>query len=162
MSGYFGVGVYHPKHEQNIGTLLRSAFVFGAKFVFTVGRRYRAQASDTPKTPLNIPLYHYDTFDDLVDHLPNGCPLVGVELADGAVPLNKFAHPKRGCYLMGAEDHGLPPEVANMCHHLVVVPGAKHCLNVSVAGSIVLYDRVMKAGRAERLTVAQQTADFTR
>lgn len=42
----FGIGVYHPKHEINIGTLIRSAYIFGANYVFTVGRRYKRQSSE--------------------------------------------------------------------------------------------------------------------
>ncbi len=152
--GYFGIGVYHPKHEVNVGTLMRSAFCFGAAFVFTVGRRYDRQASDTPNASVSIPLYHYLTLDDMVGHLPHSCPLVGVELAEASVPLNRFEHPARACYLLGAEDHGLPPAVARRCHKLVVVPGASHCLNVSVAGSITMYDRCVKWGRAERVAAA--------
>lgn len=45
--GYFGVGIYHTKTEQNVGTLMRSAQCFGAAFVFTIGKRYHRQSSDT-------------------------------------------------------------------------------------------------------------------
>jgi hypothetical protein len=33
--GYFGIGIYHGKTEENIGTLWRSAYAYGADFVFT-------------------------------------------------------------------------------------------------------------------------------
>lgn len=39
--------MFHAKKEVNLGTLMRSAFNFGAAYVFTVGRRYSEQASDT-------------------------------------------------------------------------------------------------------------------
>lgn len=118
--GYFGVGVYHPKREVNVGTLWRTAHVMGAAFVFTVGRRYKhRQAGDTTKADLSIPLHHYDGLDDLLAHLPNGAPLVGVELDPRAVPLSRFTHPERAVYLLGAEDHGLPVDVLDACHHIV-------------------------------------------
>lgn len=144
MRGYFGIGVFHPKHSQNIGGLMRSAAAFGASFAFTVGRRYDRQASDTPDAARHVPLYHYLTLKDLVEHLPKSCPLVGVELAEGALPLDRFVHPERACYLLGAEDHGLTPSALSVCHHTVVIPSAKHCLNVASAGTVVLYDRVTK------------------
>lgn len=45
--GYFGVAVYRPKTEANIGTLWRSATAYGAAFLATVGQRHQRQASDT-------------------------------------------------------------------------------------------------------------------
>jgi tRNA G18 (ribose-2'-O)-methylase SpoU len=145
--GYFGIGVYHPKTGPNVGTLLRSASAFGAAFVFTVGRRYHHQASDTCNTPRHVPLYHHLTVDDLAANLPHGCQLVGVELAPAARPLSTFTHPHRACYLLGAEDYGLPPAILYRCHLVVEVDGGHRCLNVAAAGSIVLWDRRRKAPR---------------
>lgn len=146
-NGYFGVGVYHPKYGVNIGTLMRSASAFGANFIYTVGRRYKRQASDTVAASNHIPCYHYLTLDDLLANLPVGCRLVGIELAGGSLPLNKYKHPQQVCYLLGAEDHGLPPEVMARCHELIEIPGADACLNVATAGSIVMYDRKVRQGK---------------
>ena len=152
--GFFAIGVYHPKTEQNIGTLMRSAFLYDAAFVFTVGQRYHRQASDTPKTEGSIPLFHFETVEDLHAHLPNGAPLVGVELDPRAIPLHEFTHPERGVYLLGAEDRGLPQRVIEQCHHLVVLDSIQpQSMNVATAGSIVIYDRHVKAMRAARIRV---------
>ena len=141
--GYFAVGIEHTKNSVNVGTLLRTAGIFGAAFVFTVGARYRQQSSDTRKTWRHTPLFHFTDLDDLMGHLPFECRLVGVELDESATPLQKFTHPARGIYLLGAEDHGLSRQALERCHSLVVLPG-EHSLNVSVAGSIVLYDRLTR------------------
>lgn len=139
--GFFGIGVWHPKKEVNIGTLWRSANIMGASFIFTVGRRYKAQASDTPKTPKKIPLTHYDNTQDLYSHLPHGCRLVAIENPVNATPLEDFRHPEQVAYILGAEDSGLPGEVLAMCHDVVRLRGER-CMNVAVAGSIVMYDRM--------------------
>lgn len=139
--GFFAIGIYHPKFECNAGGLWRSAFAFGASFVFTVGRRFKREAADTPKTWQSVPMFNFEDLDDLKKHLPYGCTLVGVELDDSAVPLNRFAHPERACYLLGAEDHGLPPKVMQACHRIVQIPDLKVCLNVSTTGSLVMYHR---------------------
>jgi len=144
--GHFGIGVYHPKTEANIGTLLRTAYLYDAAFVFTVGRRYKPQASDTPKTPRQIPMFHFESVADLRAHLPVGSPLIGVELDPRATPLPEFKHPDQATYLLGAEDHGLPIDVLDQCHALVVLPSIKpQSMNVATAGSIVIYDRYTKA-----------------
>ena len=140
--GYFAVGICGGKTPENLGTLWRSASLYGAAFVFTVGKRYRAQACDTPNTPRHTPLFHFSDLDDLVQHLPHGCPLVGVELADGSQPLSDYRHPERAAYLLGAEDNGLSAAQILRCHSLVQIEAARpYSMNVAVAGSIVLYDR---------------------
>lgn len=149
MRGYFGVGIYHPKFECNQGTLWRSAAAFGASFVFTVGQRFRKQASDTSKSHLHLPAFQFATLGDLLAHLPYSCPLVGVELDGRSTPLDSFAHPDRACYLLGAEDHGLPPGVLGECHHVVQIPGARQCLNVATAGAITLYARSVQRARGK-------------
>lgn len=138
--GYFGIGIEAPKVEANVGTLWRSAHIFGANFLFTIGRRYQRQCSDTTKAWRHLPLMHYDTFADFYAHLPYDCPLVGVELTERATPLRSFAHPQRAVYLLGAEDHGLSKEALSKAHRVIMLPG-RFCLNVSVAGSIVMHDR---------------------
>lgn len=144
--GFFAIGVYHPKTEANIGTLMRSAYLYQAAFVFTVGHRYVPQASDTPKTPLHIPLFNFQTIEDLHAHLPKGAPLIGVELDPRGKKLPDYKHPERGVYLLGAEDRGLPQNVIDMCHDLVEIPTPEpQSMNVATAGSIMLYDRHVKA-----------------
>lgn len=141
--GFFAIGIWHTKTATNVGTLWRSANLFGAAFVFTVGRRYKHQASDTMKTPGTIPLFHFDTVDDLHAHLPHGCELVGVELDPKAKPLHSFTHLPCAAYLLGAEDHGLGPVERARCHRLVQLPG-RFSMNVAAAGTVVLYDRHAK------------------
>jgi tRNA G18 (ribose-2'-O)-methylase SpoU len=143
--GYFGVAMYHAKHDTNVGTLWRSARTYRAAFIATVGRRYEKQSSDTCKTPLSTPLHHFADLDDLTWHLPHGCQLVGVELDDRAVPLGEFQHPRSALYLMGAEDHGLPGEVLDRCHQVVQIPTpGPMSLNVAVAGSLLMHDRYQR------------------
>ena len=141
--GYFGIGIFHGKNEENIGTLWRSANILGADFIFTIGKRYSKQCSDTMNTPKHIPLWHFDDWDDMFHHVPYNCPVVAIELDDRSVPLETFVHPDRCIYLLGAEDHGLPSEILDRCWATVQLLGDR-CMNVSTAGSIVMYDRKVK------------------
>lgn len=142
--GFFAIGVSHAKTEQNIGTLMRSAHLYGAAFVFTIGRRYKRQAADTPCTPRHTPLFHFRDVDDLVEHLPHSAPLVGVELDPRAVLLSEFQHPERAVYLLGAEDHGLTADERDRCHYLVQIESLMpQSMNVATAGTLLLYTRHM-------------------
>ncbi len=143
--GYFEIGVWHPKTEQNIGTLWRSAYQLGASGIFTIGRRYQKQASDTCSTFKHVALRNYENLDELFAVLPYSAPLVAIEM--GGKPLEKFWHPERAVYLLGAEDHGLPDVVLSRCHMVVSLNCVRVAFyNVAVAGSIVMYHRLMQNG----------------
>ena len=141
--GYFGIGIENTKTSMNIGTLWRSAYSFGAAFIFVIGNRYKKQASDTVKAMRHIPLYHYADFDEFYNNIPKDCQLVGIEIDESAVSLREFKHPERAIYVLGAEDHGLTTKAMQRCHHIIQFE-SDYCLNVSVAGSIVIYDRQSK------------------
>jgi len=137
---YFEIGVFNVKHEVNMGTLWRSAYQLGAAGIFTIGKRYKRQSSDTYKTFKHIPLRHFTVFDDFYVTIPYGAALVGVEM--GGIPLSRFAHPKQAIYLLGAEDYGLPEWILDQCRFVVSLESVgMSSYNVAVAGSIVMYHR---------------------
>ncbi len=141
--GFFGIGILNNVNELNIGTLWRSAFILGASFIFTVDKKYKSQSSDVTKAWTKIPLYHYKSVSDLKTNLPNSTKLIGVEMTDGAIPLEKFDHPARAVYLLGNEQIGLSEKTLQQCESIVELPG-NFSLNVAVTGSILMYDRITK------------------
>lgn len=147
MRGYFGIGVEGLSKQMNAGNLFRSAHAFGASFIFTVGAVYsRRQGghADTSDAPANLPFYEFDDARSLA--LPEGCELVGVELLDEAEALPSFRHPRRAAYVLGPERDSLSPELVELCDYVVKIP-TKFCVNLGVAGAIVMYDRLMSAGQ---------------
>lgn len=145
--GYFEIGILRGKTVENIGTLWRSAYQLGAAGIFTIGRRYARQASDTLATAKHIPLREHQSFGDFFAALPNSCPIVAVEI--GGEDLVSFSHPERAIYLLGSEDHGIPPSILMRCHSVVSIPAIRTAsFNVSVAGAIVMFDRMRKRGGA--------------
>lgn len=126
---------------------MRSAYCFGAAFVFTIGRRYTRQSSDTVHADKWIPCYNYSSIDELRKASPKDCMLIGVEQTLDAKNLTNYTHPDRAIYLLGAEDHGLPLKDLALCDEIIQIPGCSHCLNVASAGSIVLYDRISYRNR---------------
>jgi tRNA G18 (ribose-2'-O)-methylase SpoU len=143
IKGYYAIGVFNPKTDHNIGTLWRSAYILGASYIFTVGKRYKKQTSDVTRTWARIPYFHYDTLEDLTNNIPYDCLLVGVELTEEAQFLHDYEHPKRAIYLLGSEDQGLPEPILQRCNAIVKLPG-NSSLNVAVTGSIVCHDRAAK------------------
>ncbi len=140
---FFGIGIYQPKTQHNIGTLWRTAYILGAQFIFIIDGKYKPQTSDTQKTWSKIPFYRYTDFEHFYQSLPYASQVVGVEMDKKSTAIANFVHPQRGVYILGAEDNGLPHNVVDRCHHLIQLPG-KSSLNVAVSGSIVIYDRIQK------------------
>ena len=154
MRGYFGIGVHSISKRMNIGSLFRSANAFGADFVFTVSAAYsrsKGRKSDTSDTTSHIPFYSFPDASSMI--LPEGCKLVGVELIEGAIDLPSFHHPLQAAYLLGPERGTLSSEIIDACDWIIRIP-SKFCVNVGVAGAIVMYDRINSLGnfprRAER------------
>lgn len=144
--GYFGIGAQGISKPMNLGNLIRSAHAFGASFVFTLGvdQRVLDAPSDTSKSAGHIPHYKWRHLSDM--RLPEGCRLVGIELAEEAADLPSFRHPLRAAYVLGPERGALSPDLLALCDHVVKIP-TSFCINVATAGAIVMYDRVRTTNR---------------
>ncbi len=147
MRGYFGIGVERISKAMNLGAVLRTGHAFGASFAFTVRAHHRSKMvdrADTSKSDQHLPLYEWDSLDDM--RLPKGCVLVGVELDERAVNLPSFRHPLNAAYILGPEKGSLSPEASALCTHIVKIP-TKFCINVSLAAALVMYDRTLTLGQ---------------
>lgn len=148
--GYFAIGAERMSKSLNLGNLMRSAHAFGAAFTFTIGATYSAleAIADTSRGSQHLPHYDWQTLDEMA--LPRGCRLVGVELIDGAIDLPRFLHPQRAAYVLGPERGSLSSELLARCDVVVKIP-ARFCVNVAMAGAIVMYDRLLSRTSAPRL-----------
>ena len=147
MRGYFGIGVEGISKPANVGAVWRTAHAFGASFVFSVAavadiRAYRQ--SDTSEAAKHVPFYEYPHAAALA--LPRGCRLVGIELMDESIELPSFHHPRCAAYVLGPERGGLSPELVERCDFVVRIP-TRFSLNLSLAGALVMYDRMVSLGR---------------
>ncbi len=138
--GYFAIGAERMSKALNLGNLMRSAHAFGASFTFTIGATYQAleARADTSKGQWHLPHYNWTTLDAMV--LPQGCKLVGIELTDSAIDLPSFCHPLRAAYVLGPERGSLSDPLLARCDFVVRIP-TTFCINVAMAGAIVMYDR---------------------
>ena len=154
MRGYFAIGVEGISKAMNVGSLFRTAHAFGAGFVFTVAATYErgeGGKSDTSDAPGHIPFYSFPDIGSLV--LPKDCSRVGVELTDDAIELPSFRHPTQAAYVMGPERGELSPAMAEQCAFVVKIP-TRFCVNVGIAGAIVMYDRITSLGHYPRRPIS--------
>ncbi|PPR79692.1 MAG: hypothetical protein CFH01_00276 [Alphaproteobacteria bacterium MarineAlpha2_Bin1] len=146
MRGFFAIGVESLSKQMNAGNLFRSAHAFGASFVFTIGGRYSPSLakSNTSKSIVHMPIYNYNKFSDFL--IPEGSILIGIELTEDSIELPKFRHPQKAIYILGPEKGNLSKNIISSCKYTVKIP-TKFCINLAMAGAIVMYDRVISMGQ---------------
>lgn len=137
-----GIGILHPQHDENMGTLWRSAMIFGVDFIFTIGKKFIKQTSDVYESYKSIPCFYYKDFEDFYAHLPYNCRLIGIEMHEKSQKIENYVHLAHCVYLLGSEHTGLPEQVLKKCHEVIQLPKGNY--NVAMAGTIVLYDRHLK------------------
>jgi tRNA G18 (ribose-2'-O)-methylase SpoU len=144
--GYFAIGAERMSKSLNLGNLMRSAHAFGASFTFTIGSNYSALEAyaDTSRSQVHLPHYNWRSLDEMA--FPKGVKLVGVELVEGAIDLPSFRHPLQAAYVLGPERGSLSEELLARCDYVVKIP-TSFCVNVAMAGAIVMYDRVRSLAR---------------
>lgn len=151
MRGYFGIGVEGISKPMNVGNLLRSAHSFGASFFFTVNPTVDVKGmrdSDTSDAFGHLPFYNFEKPAELI--LPLKTSLVAVEFLPDAIDLPSFRHPQQAVYVLGPEMGNVSDEMLARCDYKLKIP-MKFCINVGVAGALVMYDRLISFGRhAER------------
>lgn len=147
MRGYFGIGVEGISKEYNAGNLMRSAHSFGSSFFFTISPAVDMRAmrhADTSLAFEHMPYYQYDNLAEL--KLPMKCQMVAVELTEDAIELPSFKHPLCAAYILGSEMSSVSDELLEQCEFTIKIP-MKFCVNVGVAGALVMYDRLISMGR---------------
>ena len=145
------VALCKPKYPHNVGGVVRAASCFGIGQVWYTGnrvrlegqgRKYRLPREERMKGYADVKLFNYNYF---FDQFQKACTPVAVELRYTAEDLRDFEHPADSLYVFGPEDGSIPKMIMMHCHRFVRIP-SKHCLNLSQAVNIVLYDRLLKGG----------------
>jgi tRNA(Leu) C34 or U34 (ribose-2'-O)-methylase TrmL len=146
MRGFCAVGLDNPKNDINVGSAMRAAGCFGAKFVAASGVRFGSGITDTMKTYRHLPLLRPT---DIFDVIPYDCVPVAIELLSDAVSLVDYQHPERAYYIFGAEDSTLGKRILTRCRDVVYIP-TQGCLNLAATVNVVLYDRLMKNSKVAK------------
>jgi tRNA(Leu) C34 or U34 (ribose-2'-O)-methylase TrmL len=144
------VALCNPKFPHNVGAALRACSCFRIKQLWFSGNRvplkadkdkgYRLPREERMKGYTDVQLRNFDYFFEQFDR--NVTP-VAVELRRNAELLPHFVHPENPLYVFGPEDGSIDQVMLRHCHRFLVIPTA-HCVNLSAAVYLVLYDRLQK------------------
>ena len=134
-------------NPYNVGSIMRSAAVFGVETVWLVGATPGPAEAKVKKTGLGtesaIPTPRVDTVAGAADAArAAGFRVVALELASDAQPIATYDFGGPTCLVVGNEGHGLSPSSLAACDAAVYVPqpGKVASLNVATATSIALYE----------------------
>lgn len=139
MRGFSAIGIVSPKIEANVGGAMRAADCYGAALMIMEAPRFHHRATNVTKAQRHIPMI----VGEICEHRPYDCPLIVIEIMDGAVSLPKFTHPERALYVFGPEDGSVPRRIVERAQHIVSIP-TRWCMNLAATVNVVLYDRLAK------------------
>jgi tRNA (guanosine-2'-O-)-methyltransferase len=146
-AGRVGLVLDHVQSPFNVGAILRTAAALKVEHLWLVGDTASPTNAKTAKTALGSQRYldwtwHDTAADAVAAAREDGWRIVGVELADDAVPLPDLAVDGPVALMIGHEDRGLSPASLALCDAVVFIPqlGRIGSLNVATAAAIALYE----------------------
>lgn len=131
----------------NVGSIARTAAAYRVDHLYLGGGATSPGHTKAGKTALGTDRYLswtiFSRSPDAADAArEDGYSVVGLELADGAVPLHLLDAGSDVCLAVGHEDHGLSPATLAACDAVAFLPqmGRVGSLNVATATAIGLYE----------------------
>ena len=145
----FHVAIENFGHDLNIGTVVRTANAFLAAEVHIVGRR-RWNRRGAMVTDRYQHLRHHAGIGGLLRFAADrGLPVVAVDNAPGAVPLETVELPRECLLLFGQEGPGLTDEAHAGAAMTVAIAqfGSTRSINAGVAAGIAMHAWVRQHAR---------------
>ncbi len=129
----------------NVGTIIRTSAALGVEHLWLVGATESPNHNKTNKTALGTQRYVTWTnveepAEAVAEAKAAGYTIVGIELADDALPLHELDLSGQICLVVGHEDRGLSKDILPLCDAVGYIPqvGKVGSLNVGVAASIAV------------------------
>lgn len=129
----------------NVGTIIRTSAALGVDHLWLVGATESPTHNKTNKTALGTQRYvTWTTVEEPAEAVAQAkaakLAIVGIELADDAIPLHEVDLSGDVCLVVGHEDRGLSKDILPLCDAVGYIPqtGKVGSLNVGVAASIAI------------------------
>lgn len=131
----------------NVGSIVRTAAAYRVEHLYLCGPTASPGGAKAAKVALGTERYlswtSFEKGSDAADAArEEGYHVIGLELADAAVPLHQLAAGPDVCLAVGNEDHGLTPATLAACDAVGFLPlmGRVGSLNVATAAAIAVYE----------------------
>jgi len=137
----FHVAIENFQNDSNIGTIVRNANAFLAHTVHIIGRR-RWNRRGAMVTDRYQHIEHHPTVGDFVMWAAGAdLPVVGIDIVDGAEPIEGANLPRACVLAFGQEGPGLSLELLGACARVYRITqyGSTRSINVGVASGIAMH-----------------------
>lgn len=131
----------------NVGAIVRTAAAERVEHLYLTGATVTPNHAKAHKLSMGTERFvewdHHETTNAAIDAVKDaGYRLVGIELAETAVPLHEARLGDAVCLALGHEERGLSKEVLAACDELAFIPqlGRVASLNVAHAAAIAIYE----------------------
>ena len=131
----------------NVGSIVRTAAAYRVEHLYLAGPTASPVTAKAAKVALGTERYlSWTVFErgpDAADAArDDGYHVIGLELADAAVPLHQLTAGPDVCLALGNEDHGLSPATLSACDAVAFLPlmGRVGSLNVATAAAVAIYE----------------------
>lgn len=145
--GFRSLYLSQVRDPGNLGTVIRTAYGFGVDRVFISSdcadiyspKVIRAAMGTVFRQRVSV------VADELAfasEMRAAGCPIYAAALRHDAMKLGSFEIPKRVCFAVGNEGHGLSDTFIEACTKAVFIPMAKGCesLNAASAATALIWE----------------------
>jgi len=154
----FAVGALNLSGGLNLGSIIRSAVIFGAEKFFIIGkRRYDRRSTVGAQNYINIEYIEEDVSDiegqkHILDKIGEDYSPIFIEHGGTDITSQEFQHWNRCCFIFGEEGTGIPEtmiDIARQYAHdenrvlTIDQIGVLRSLNVSAAAAIVMHKVAM-------------------
>ena len=131
----------------NVGSIVRTAAAFRVEHLYLAGGATSPGSARAGKTAMGTERYlSWSVFERGADAADtareDGYAVLGLELADHAVPLFQVSVGPDVCLAIGHEDHGLTTGTLAACDAVAFIPqlGRVGSLNVATAAAIAIFE----------------------
>jgi tRNA G18 (ribose-2'-O)-methylase SpoU len=142
----FHVAIENWQHDMNIGAVVRNANAFLAAEVHIIGRR-RWNKRGAMVTDKYQHIRHHASTAEFVDWADaNQLPVIGIDILDGAQPVDDVELPMRCVLLFGQEGPGLSTEARAAVRSICSIRqfGSTRSINAGVASGIAMYEWIRR------------------
>ena len=131
----------------NVGSIVRTAAAYRVDQLYLAGNTVSPTSAKSGKVAMGTERYlswsKFERGPEAADAArEEGFSVVGLELADAAVPMHQLRTGTDVCLAVGNEDHGLSPATIAACDAVTFLPllGRVGSLNVATATAIAVYE----------------------
>lgn len=131
----------------NVGAIVRTASALRVEHLYLAGGAVSPAHHRVGRTAMGTERYlSWSSFERGADAADaareDGYAVVGLELADAAVPLHQLSVAGDTCLVVGHEDRGVAPATLAACDAVAFLPqlGRVGSLNVATAAAMALYE----------------------